>query len=358
MKTWAAVLALVAFSFLLAGSLVSPVGNSASSPSSGPTLTTATPGPTDQATLDGHSQPLETPALAHRQRVLQRFACSECHGVERGWLMPADHAAMGLGECRDCHRTAPEPAPIALHTTIDHDSGQEACGLCHSNLVAPPSSVPTKPPSCASCHSSDADQVLPISHAKRSQSTSTCIVCHETTLLAVPVVPHTLDGRERCTFCHGPQRLTLLTGAHKRAAEDQCLLCHATVQDLPNTNTNMRELSKERGGCLSCHAEGRLAPLPGSHAGRAEVLCVLCHSPAHEEPPSGPHALTGQGACNKCHVPQDVGALPASHAARTEQMCVACHKEDRAPAIPHALEKRGNCENCHAPASRGSLGGF
>ena len=147
-----------------------------------------------------------------------------------------------------------------------------------------------------------------------------------------------------------------MTGAHKLDAEDQCLQCHAAVPDLPSRNTNMHELSKERGGCLSCHAEGRLAPLPGSHAGRAEVLCTLSHSTAHEEPPSAPHALVGRAACNTCHVPQDVGALPASHAARTEEMCVSCHKEDRAPVIPHALENRRNCEDCHAPSPSSPLG--
>ena len=354
-KTWAAVLVLVAFSFLLAGSLASSVGDSASSRWPGPTLATATPGPTGQATLDGHSEPLETPPLAHRQRVLQRFACSDCHGVDRGWLMPVDHAAVGLGECRDCHQAAPEPPPIALHTTLDPDPVQESCGLCHSDFVPPTFSVVAQPPSCVSCHGREADQVLPISHAGRSQSTSTCIVCHETTPLVVPAVPHELVGWERCTFCHGPQRLTPLTGAHEADAEDQCLLCHAAVPDLPNTNTNMHELSKEQGGCLSCHGEGRLAPLPGSHAGRAELLCTLCHRTAHEEPPSAPHALAGEGACSRCHAPQDVGALPASHAARTEQMCVSCHEADGAPAIPHALEKRGNCEDCHAPSSRSSL---
>ncbi len=351
-KTWAAVLALVAFSFLLAGSLVSSVGNSASTRSSDPTLATATPTSTGQATLDGHSQPLKTPsALAHRQRVLQRFACSDCHGVERGWPVPTDHAAIDEGECRDCHQPAPEPSPIALHTTAAQDPVGEACGLCHGDVAPPTFSVPTNAPICTSCHSTDADQVLPISHAGRSQSPATCVICHETKSLAVPAVPHKLDGWERCTFCHGPQRLTPLTGAHKREADNQCLQCHAVVPDLPNTNANMRELSKEQGGCLSCHAEGRLAPLPGSHTGRADVLCTLCHSTAHEAPPSVPHALAGSGACNRCHVPQDVGALPASHTAWTEQMCVSCHKEDRAPAIPHTLEKRGNCEECHAPSS-------
>jgi hypothetical protein len=266
--------------------------------------------------------------------------------------MPADHATMGLGECRDCHQPAPEPPAIALHDTLDPDPDEESCGMCHSDFVAPTFSVSPKPPICASCHGSEADQVLPISHARRSQSTSTCIVCHETTSLPAQDVPHKLDGWERCTFCHGPQRLTPLSGAHEGSADNQCLQCHSAIPDLPNTNANMRELSREQGGCLSCHGEGRLAPLPGSHAERGELLCVLCHSTAHKEPPKAPHALTGRASCTTCHAPQDLGALPVSHSDRSELMCVACHREDGAPAIPHALEKRGKCEDCHAPSSR------
>lgn len=353
MRVWISAVVLVAASCLVAAPRIWPQGGGAQARSASQTAT-AVPRPSGNAVQTPEQTSSEPRALAHRQTVLQQFACSDCHGVDRGYLMPADHAPMSEGECRNCHRPAPEPPPITLHDNMEHQSTTAFadCGLCHSRFAGQPRPAPATQGLCYQCHGAETSKVLPASHAGRSDATSTCIVCHETRALARPSVPHRIDGWEQCGFCHGPGRLTSLDGAHNSQATSQCLSCHDVVQP-PRIYSKMHTLSVENGGCGSCHAPGRLSPLPASHAGRPELLCGLCHQQADQGPPQLPHPLAANDLCNNCHTDGRLGGLPSDHAARTEQMCVICHAErpGGVPAIPHTLQNRAACTDCHRLSS-------
>ncbi len=330
---------------------------------------TATPAATEVATTqpryqsnhEGNAEP-EAADLAHRQTVLERFSCRDCHGVGKGWLMPDDHSTMAEEGCQECHVAAPEPLPISLHQNMEQGA-EEPCGACHFDQVGLasvttdaarlPSAASSAPAGCNSCHGGSAEDLLPSSHAERSQALSTCIVCHETQPLDSPAVPHRVEGWERCDFCHGEQRLTPLTGAHEGDVGGQCLFCHSVTQLPPTTHRNMVFVAHDEGGCMTCHAEDALAPLQDSHVDRAEPLCALCHNPDDEEeaPPIAPHPLA-RTTCKSCHSASLVGTLPLDHTDRGEDTCNVCHDEHPGgpPTIPHAIDNRADCTDCHQPS--------
>ncbi len=348
---WASAVVLIAASFLVAAPRIWHQSGGAQALSARQAAT-LTPQPRDHATLVPELGPVEPKALVHRQVVLDRFSCGDCHGVASGWLMPGDHAALPESGCQSCHVKAPEPPAITLHNNTDHEVVSADCGLCHKAFATSPRPASTAQTLCVNCHGTETYKVLPVSHAERSDATTTCIVCHQTRLASQPQVPHRIDGLEQCTFCHGPQRLTSLSGAHNSQAAEKCLGCHDVVRP-PSIYSKMHTLSTEKGGCTSCHAAGKLAPLPGSHDGRSELLCGICHQPASKEPAPVPHSVAQDAACTSCHTDGQLGKLPYDHATRSEPMCVACHAErpGGVPAIPHALDNRAACTSCHLPSS-------
>ena len=353
MKLWASAIVLVAAVVFVASPRILSHGRDAQA---------RTPGQVAAATQqpDGNSDATPEPTNAepagvpHRQSVVQQFSCFDCHGVTRGFLMPSDHAPMPEAECGNCHRTVAEPPPIALHDNRHQDTPSQDCGLCHTGFAVEARPAPTSQRDCYRCHGDETDKVLPASHAGRSDATTTCVVCHQTTQVTIPVVPHRTAGWEQCTFCHGTGRLTPLEGAHDTQMNERCLTCH-TVVTPPGIYSTMHSLATARQGCTSCHAVGQLAPLPASHDGRSEYLCVLCHQPAAEDAPQVPHSVANNSVCNTCHSTDKVGSLPYDHTTRTDQMCTACHAErpGGVPPIPHALENRGVCMECHAPSAAG-----
>ena len=350
MKVWASAVVLVAASFLVAAPRVWTQHGGTAAPAAG-VAATATPQPLHGMAPSPDPGPTEASDLTHREVVLGEFTCGECHGVARGWLMPEDHATMPENECRDCHRPVPEPSPIALHERMAREEPWEDCGSCHAAFAEEARPAPVTPRLCVKCHATDVEEVLPPSHAVRSDAVSTCAVCHQRQILDIPAVPHRIEGWDDCTFCHGPQRLTPLEGPHNERASEDCLSCH-DVLVTPGVYDAMHAQSKETDGCTSCHAMGELAPLPASHDGRDEVLCVLCHQPATEEPPLAPHAFASTGECRSCHNEGHTGALPYDHVARTDELCATCHAEVAVgvPGIPHTMDNRSVCTDCHTRA--------
>lgn len=351
MRVWTTALLLVGF-LLTAPLLLWSAGSKAQAPFPTPIPTaTATPQPPGEGTQGQVCEPSGPPDLAHRQKVLQRFPCTNCHGLDYGWPLPASHALVLGQDCQRCHLPVPQPPAIAIHATPGETLMQEPCNLCHGDITGQTPPVATPREGCSACHGKEVREVLPSSHEGRSLAT--CQVCHEVRLLPTTVVPHRTDGWERCSFCHGERRLTALDGGHQGRSDEQCLLCHsAAVRTPPALPRQMLILAKANDGCMSCHGPGAMAPLPASHSGRAEVVCRLCHGVAAEQPPLVPHPLAGRSACDDCHTPARLGALPSSHATRTEQTCVACHQElpGGVPPIPHTLKNRTTCTDCHVPS--------
>lgn len=279
MKVWACAVVLAAASFLVAAPRMWSRGEP--TPQNG-----APPAPVAtmmHADVDGemYGPPAPQP-LAHRVSVLERFFCADCHGVERGWLMPADHVSMPEAECASCHRPAAEPSPIAVHEGLAHEQSWGDCGLCHVAFADLRPAAPASQSLCIRCHGESVDEVLPPSHAMRSDMPSTCVVCHEQRAVEFPPVPHETENWNECGFCHGPQRLTPLEGAHIGERAEECFTCH-DVLDAPDLQDRMHEIASLTQGCASCHAVDRRAPLPPSHDDYTEPFCALCHKPARDD---------------------------------------------------------------------------
>jgi len=248
-------------------------------------LTLPSARPTPVATTDAP----EPEPVTHRATVLQSFSCLDCHGVDRGFVMPEDHGTMPATGCTGCHQPAAEPQPVSLHSDVPLTSpSQDDCGLCHTAFAAQSQRAPASPGVCYLCHRGDAGDALPVSHARLSNATSTCIVCHQVQQLSPPAVPHRTEGWEECTFCHGPQRLTPLTGAHTDERTGLCFTCHAVVQP-PPVRAATHAPATEGKGCTSCHVTAGVAPLPSSHDRWTEALCSLCHQPAQKDVPFVSH---------------------------------------------------------------------
>ncbi len=310
--------------------------------------------PQDNGTQEEGGAPGEPAAVAHRQTVLQRFLCENCHRLDGGWLLPDSHASLAGQACEGCHAPAPELPPVTVHYTPGDDTAtQGLCTLCHGDVVrqAPPQ-IPSQASGaegCASCHASEQRVIPPADHP--SGSVATCMVCHETRVLAAAAVPHRVEGWEECSFCHGEGRLTPLQGGHTDLTDDACLRCHDAVETPPSMTRTMLEHSDVKGGCTSCHSEGLLAPLPESHEGRTEVTCSLCHNATSKQPPLVPHSVTGGRVCSACHTSETLRVKLDGHAHLSDGACVACHREQPGgvPSIPHTLTDRADCTDCHAP---------
>jgi cytochrome b subunit of formate dehydrogenase len=145
-----------------------------------------------------------------------------------------------------------------------------------------------------------------------------------------------------------------------------------------------------RSPCSACHAPGSMKPMPGDHAGRAEVTCTMCHavgwrsgaadagaavdagaadaaSAAPGAARAVPHTLEGRSSCSMCHGSTGIKPVPGDHAGRTDDTCTMCHAAAAAPAaavappappappapasgppaVPHTLDGRADCGMCH-----------
>ncbi|MEE8346774.1 MAG: hypothetical protein V3S20_05460 [Dehalococcoidia bacterium] len=286
---------LVVVSLLLAGPLGWADGSSNSplSPEARPTPT-PTPTPTSSpaassqanATPTPAAEPTEPAVLTHRLAVVQQFLCESCHRPDSGWLLPDDddHAVPQGQACNSCHAPAPEPSPVAIHDVPGDTATQELCTLCHRDVtrsvprqVAPQISAAQ---ACSSCHEGDERADTPADHAGRS--VTTCSLCHETQTLVAQAVPHKVASWEECSFCHGEDRLAPLKGGHQDLADDECLRCHDGVRTPPIMTKAMLDYSQSKGVCTWSPGEDLPGPLPPDDAGRAEVLCALCHSATGE----------------------------------------------------------------------------
>jgi len=310
---------------------------------------TPTPAASPEAAQPDADGPELPQALTHRQSVLDRFVCANCHGSEGGWPPPSDHASLGQ-DCQGCHAPAQEPSPISVHRTPGEAAIQPLCSFCHSNITRTIPPQVAQAEECSSCHKQPDRLVLPDDHKERS--VVTCMVCHETLDLAVPAVPHKVEGREECSFCHGKGRLIIPEGAHQVQKDDECLRCHDSALAPPDVPSRMLQLSTQSEGCATCHAEGRLAPLPVSHEGRTDALCGVCHTAVHDSAPPMPHSPGQSSACVKCHSRERLTGLSVKHAGISEKACTTCHvsQPGAVPAIPHEVEARGACTDCHAPS--------
>lgn len=358
MKAFVLALTLLASTgLLLTARLAWPAGGSSDTvPLLHAPAATATPTPTpapsgEQAGPDTDDTE-EPQALTHRQSVLDRFVCANCHSDDGGWPAPDDHASLEQ-ECVACHAPAPAPSAIAVHRTPEQTVTDPLCFSCHGDFAG---QVPLTRPAaeaeeCSSCHEVPDQRVLPGNHEGRSLVT--CMVCHETRTLAQPKVPHKVKGWEECSFCHSEGRLAVPERAHEGLKDNECLRCHDTSLTPPDLPLRMLQLATQKDGCAGCHAADALAPLPPSHEGRTEALCGVCHTAVRDKAPLIPHTPGRSAACLKCHSAERLAAPTGKHRSISEKTCTACHatQPGAVPAIPHDTQDRTSCTDCHSPAA-------
>lgn len=146
--------------------------------------------------------------------------------------------------------------------------------------------------------------------------------------------PLMYQGAQRCATCHGDKYEKWRPAQHRTVA---CETCHEAgrahvERQVPMTLPKPVEL------CLRCHekVEGRRASFPQialeEHA--LQKTCAACHDPhspkislaALSGVPGVPHTLEGRAACLACHGAGGLRPVPASHAGRTNEICLSCHK--------------------------------
>jgi hypothetical protein len=81
-----------------------------------------------------------------------------------------------------------------------------------------------------------------------------------------------------------------------------------------------------RENCLECHAASGPLPYPEDHAGFPVSTCTVCHSTGQDNPPPAAvrHKIEGREDCLRCH---ELDTLPESHQAGafTSDTCLICH---------------------------------
>lgn len=253
-----------------------------------------------------------------------QFYCLNCHGrpatiVDGGYISDPDimnnldfNGAAVFGNCTICHPDAgahptnwqgsndSTPAYISSHRTIDTDTVNQSCALCHSIAGPGIGAVPSAP----SCFSAD-----------HTNSNSITTNCHPN---GPRVAPHATDGSYRVG---GDVNDPNNPGHGWDAKQDlkECQQCHAdnTIAgpgDNPRFNAPIGNLVN---GCEDCHAANYAHPSswagPNTRfhysAGNIANACTLCHGAT----------LNGVGgvglSCLGCHAETTTFTLD----------CTACH---------------------------------
>ncbi|MBI4336304.1 MAG: hypothetical protein HY683_00545 [Chloroflexi bacterium] len=165
----------------------------------------------------------------------QKARCTECH-------QPHEPVVAKGSRCEGCHETPPVLGPLIALNMVEkqactqcHGPGRvaaipashkgrpdESCLLCHqSSQVQPPriGHSPTGKETCATCHTA-----LPASHQGRTEAQ--CQLCHEESV-SPPKVPHLMVGHSACTTCHAPGKLVgALSPTHVGRSDEKCVICH------------------------------------------------------------------------------------------------------------------------------------
>ena len=119
--------------------------------------------------------------------------------------------------------------------------------------------------------------------------------------------------------------------------------------------------------CLNCHGRDSVKPVPVTHAGRTNPMCLYCHkvrsgvqeraagSPRPPGPPPIPHPLEGrENRCKSCHGPGGMPPMPEPHNRFETNQCHVCHRVSYVPPTPPPVSTsqgeelyRRMCIDCH-----------
>jgi hypothetical protein len=134
----------------------------------------------------------------------------------------------------------------------------------------------------------------------------------------VPVVSHSLEGREDCLLCHATDAVSPFQADHDGRPASTCLVCHATEGEEGALPLPVKHSLEGRDDCLMCHAQDLL---PESHqaAEFTSEECLLCHSAgnvaAAQGAPGGEVSFADdiqpllEANCATCHGETALGGL-------------------------------------------------
>jgi len=171
-------------------------------------------------------------------------------------------------------------------------------------------------------------------------------------------VPHPIGGNPDCQICHGlDSKVRPMPASHEGRTNDLCLSCH--VPTIPPEGYDAQAgkppgITHEIAGraeCLGCHNTGAtsFAQIPSSHQTQnyTDAQCVTCHQPAKAgEESATPETTDGETKGGASGIPP----IPPDHAASA---CAACHATGalNSPQFPdnHADYRDAQCAACHKP---------
>jgi nitrate/TMAO reductase-like tetraheme cytochrome c subunit len=270
--------------------------------------------------------------------------------------------------------------------------GSLRCIDCHTDIKGYPHPEQPSVVNCATCHSSEADDVAASVHVQASAHP--CLACHGDPHAIVPVKDPAspviaLNVPRTCGSCHGNPELAKKFGLpnvyslymdsiHGFALTEDGLLvaascssCHGTHKILSHTNPQSRTYrTNVPATCGSCHAGPEEAYFAGIHGkemrvGNAQApVCIDCHT-AHQVASVQTTAWQEKTAatCGSCHRENYVTYLDTFHAQVSAlgyaevARCWDCHREHDIlpPSDPRSSVAPGNlvatCGQCHEGAT-------
>ncbi len=186
--------------------------------------------------------------------------------------------------CKSCHAPGGlRPAP-SNHVSFTQDK----CLLCHkvmeSVLTAgmPKVPHPTEGRTCLKCHGPDG--IVPVRPSHEGRSEDVCLACHVTASEMVGVIaawaPHPTKVDTACSACHGYGQSIPMPQDHEGREDRLCVACHDTDPKAIAAIPLMPHSPEGREACLACHSPAGWLPAPASHWSRTQDTCLICHQGA------------------------------------------------------------------------------
>ncbi|NLT43602.1 MAG: hypothetical protein GXX93_13080 [Anaerolineae bacterium] len=292
----------------------------------------------------------EAPDVPHS--IVEDMECTVCHGPDRVFAFPENHASYTPDLCKACHtfpavaeevvdvtpepevteepeatpepteepEATSEPTAVAATPTAEPTTGGTAAATAAATVAATETASPaTSGTAEATAEGTPAAEATP----EAAATTETTPAAEEPSAGEGPLVakeiPHTLDGREQCLTCHAIDGIEPSPLNHATFTEDDCQACHQEAGAEPVVTGKM---STEQ--CLTCHGPySALQALTEDY----QVNEMTVANPHTYVPHEEPDVEENIPLCRNCH---DAHPIPAPEGMELEEpnlrWCYgACH---------------------------------